>query len=119
MKTITFYVVALLCLAATKLCAQETFAKRAQAIGNNIELITKQQKDSLKAEVDVVNQQLEKNEITPAQAEAKKQELAQQRATKIETLVAAEEQKLAELVKDKVDGKIEEEKKPAEKGSFS
>jgi len=109
MKTITFYVVALLCLCATKLCAQ-TFSERANAIGDKIELITKQQKDSLKMEVEVVNVQVEKNEITTAQADAKKQELAQKRANNIETLVAAEQQKLDDLVKDKVDGKIEEYK---------
>jgi len=109
MKTITFYVVALLCLCATKLCAQ-TFSERANAIGDKIELITKQQKDSLKMEVEAVNVQVEKNEITTAQADAKKQELAQKRANNIETLVAAEQQKLDDLVKDKVDGKIEEYK---------
>jgi len=107
MKTITFYVVALLCLCATKLCAQ-TFSQRANAIGDKIELITKQQKDSLKTEVEAVNVQLEKKEITTAQADAKKQELAQKRANTIETLVAVEQQKLDDLVKDKVDGKIEE-----------
>jgi hypothetical protein len=110
MKTITFYVVALLCLCATQLFAQETFSERANAIGNRIELITKQQKDSLKDEVEAINLQLEKNEITTAQADAKKQELAQKRAANIETLVAIEEQKLSDLVKDKVDGKIEESK---------
>ncbi|KGO86427.1 hypothetical protein Q765_11140 [Flavobacterium rivuli WB 3.3-2 = DSM 21788] len=109
MKTITFYVVALLCLCATKLCAQ-TFSDRANAIGDKIELITKQQKDSLKTEVEAVNVQLEKNEITTAQADSKKQELAQKRANNIETLVAVEQQKLDDLVKDKVDGKIEEDK---------
>jgi len=109
MKTITFYVVALLCLCATKLCAQ-TFSERANAISDKIELITKQQKDSLKMEVEAVNVQLEKSEITPAEADAKKQELAQKRADNIETLVAVEQQKLDDLVKDKVDGKIEEDK---------
>ena len=107
MKTITFYVVALLCLCATKLSAQ-TFSERADAIGDRIELITKQQKDSLKTEVEAINVQLEKNEITAAEADARKQELAQKRADKIETLVAVEQQKLDDLVKDKVDGKIEE-----------
>lgn len=109
MKTITFYVVALLCLCATKLCAQ-TFSQRANAIGDRIEQVTKEQKDSLKTEVEAVNVQLEKNEISGAEADAKKQELAQMRAAKIEALVAAEEQKLSELVKDKVDGNIEETK---------
>jgi hypothetical protein len=109
MKTITFYVVALLCLAATKLTAQESFEKRASAIANNIEAITKQQKDSLKMEVEAVNLQLENNQITSAAADAKKQELAQMRAKKIEDKVAVEEQKLSDLVKDKVDGNVKDE----------
>jgi hypothetical protein len=116
MKTITFYVVASLCLLATKLTAQETFEKRAAAISKNIETITTQQKDSLKIEVEQVNSQLERNEITTQQATARKQQLAEQRAKNIETRVAVEEQKLADLVKDKVDGKIVEEPK---KGKFS
>jgi len=115
MKTLTFYVAGLLCLLATELTAQEkkdkdkkeTFEVQANTIARNIEKITKQQKDSLKIEVEAVNAQLENNEITEEQAEARKQEFAEMRAKKIETLVAVEEQKLTQLVKDKVDGKIE------------
>lgn len=114
MKTVTFYVVALLFLVTTRLTAQETFAERAAAISKNIEMITKQEKDSLKMEVDRVNQMLEKNEVSAADAATKKQEMADKRAKNIEDRVAAEEQKLSELVKDKVDGKV-----PAQKKSFS
>lgn len=106
MKTITFYVVALLCLVATKLTAQESFEKRASVIATNIETITKQQKDSLKMEVEGVNLQLEGNQITQAQADAKKQVFAEKRAKIIEDKVAIEEQKLSDLVKDKVDGNV-------------
>lgn len=108
MKTVTFYVVGLLCLLATKLSAQETksFEERAREISKNIETITKQQKDSLKVEVEAVNVQLDNKEITAEQAAAKKQQLADKRAKTIETKVAAEEQKLSELVKDQVDGKV-------------
>ncbi|AWH84906.1 hypothetical protein HYN59_07105 [Flavobacterium album] len=109
MKTITFYVAALLCLCATRLHAQ-SFQERAAAIANNIEQITKQEKDSLKSEVEAVNTQLEKNEITKAEADAKKQQFAELRAKNIETRVAAEEEKLSQLVKDKVDGKIKNDR---------
>ncbi|WP_116790579.1 hypothetical protein [Flavobacterium psychrotrophum] len=107
MKTITFYVVALLCLVATKMNAQ-SFSDRAGDISNNIERITKRQKDSLKIEVDAVNLQLEKNEITAAEADARKKEYAEKRAKNIEDQVSVEEQKLADLVKDKVDGNIKD-----------
>jgi hypothetical protein len=111
MKTITFYVVALLCLAATRLSAQTGFEDRAKMIANSIEQITKQEKDSLKSEVEAVNKRLDNKEISSAQAETEKQQLAEKRAKNIEDRVAVEQQKLADLVKDKVDGKITEDNK--------
>lgn len=113
MKTIIFYVAGLLCLLATKMAAQEktTFEARAKEISKNIETITKQQKDSLKIEVEAVNVKLENKEITEEQAEAQKQQYAEKRAKNIETKVAVEEQKLDALVKDQVDGKVTAERK--------
>ena len=108
MKTVTFYVAALLCLLATKLNAQG-FDQQVKDISNNIEKITKQEKDSLKMEVDRVNKMLIDNEITQEEANRRKQEYADVRARNIETRVAAEEEKLNQLVKDKVDGKIEDD----------
>lgn len=109
MKTVTFYVVAALCLLATKLNAQ-TFNEKVEEISKNIENITKQEKDSLKIEVDKVNNMLINNEITQEEANKRKQEFADKRANNIETRIAAEEEKLSQLVKDKVDGKIEDDK---------
>jgi hypothetical protein len=106
MKTITFYVVAVLCLLANRLNAQETFEAQASAISKNIEMITKEEKDSLKVEVEQVNNLLEKGEINAAEATTRKQQLADKRAANIEARVAVEEQKLSQLVKDKVDGKL-------------
>jgi hypothetical protein len=109
MKTITFYVAALLCLIATKVSAQ-SFEERAGEIAKRIESITKQEKDSLKAEVEAVNNLLENNTITTAEANERKQELAEKRAKNIETRVAVEEENLSQLIKDKVDGKVKREK---------
>jgi hypothetical protein len=106
MKTITFYVVAALCLLATKLSAQETFEERVAGIANNIEQITKQEKDSLKIEVEQVNQMLDRKEITSEEAAKRKEELAEKRAKKIEDRVAVEEEKISALIKDKVEGKV-------------
>lgn len=118
MKTITFYVVAALCLLATKLNAQETFEDRVAGIARNIEKITKQQKDSLKIEVEQVNQLLDKKEISSEEAAKRKEDLAERRAEKIEKLVEAEEEKLNELVKDKVEGKVAEDGTQKFKFSF-
>jgi len=106
MKTITFYVVAGLCLLATKLSAQETFEERVSGIAKNIEKITKQQKDSLKIEVEQINQLLDKKEISSEEAAKRKEDLAEKRAERIEKLVEIEEEKLSQLVEDKVEGKI-------------
>lgn len=99
---------ALLCLAATEKLSAQTFTQRADAISKNIETITKQEKDSLKTEVDGVNLLLEKNEISPAEADERKKQYAEKRARNIEDRVSTEERKLSDLVKDKVDGKINE-----------
>lgn len=99
---------ALLCLAATEKMSAQTFSQRANDISNKIETITKQEKDSLKAEVDAINMQLEKNEISAVEADERKKQYAEKRAKNIEERVGLEEQKLSDLVKDKVDGKINE-----------
>ncbi|MGV3460008.1 MAG: hypothetical protein ACO1N9_06090 [Flavobacterium sp.] len=116
MKTITFYVAALLCLVATKLTAQESFSERVDAISKNMETITKTQKDSLKIEVEQVNQQLQAGTINAAEADVKKQQLADMRAKKIEDGINAEQVKLEQLINDKVEGKIAASPK---KGRFS
>jgi hypothetical protein len=92
----------------TKSFAQNSFENQAKEIANNIENITKTEKAALKTEIEAVNQQLDKSEITFDQAMAKKQELANIRAKNIEDKVAIEQQKLNDLVKEKVDGKIVE-----------
>jgi hypothetical protein len=96
------------CLFFSKTIAQETFENRAKIIATNIENITKFEKAALKSEVEALNVQLDKNEITKEQADAKKLQLAEIRAKNIETKVAIEQEKLNNLVKEKVDGKINE-----------
>ena len=110
MKTITFYVVALLCLLATKMNAQ-TFGDRAAQIAQNIEKVTKEQKDSLKVEIEGVNLLLDHNEITNTEADKRKKEFAEKRAANIEAMVAVEQDKLNQLVNDRVDGKVSNERK--------
>jgi hypothetical protein len=110
MQKIIFYAVAMLCLFASKVFAQETFEDRARVIADRIETITKEEKDALKSEVEAVNNQLDKGEITQEQADSKKQTLADIRAKNIEAKVALEESKLTDLVKEKVEGKVPVEK---------
>lgn len=106
MQKIIFYAVATLCLFASKTFAQETFEQRARVIAEKIETITKEEKDALKAEVEDINKQLDNDQITQEQADAKKEAFATIRANNIETKVSLEEAKLTQLVKEKVEGKV-------------
>lgn len=116
MKNFTIYLTGFLLLFLTEIFAQadkdnlatETFESRAKVIANKIEDITKEEKQALKVEIEAINVQLEKKEITQEQADAKKQELAAIRAKNIETRVAVAQEELKNLVQEKVDGKIRE-----------
>lgn len=108
MKNFTIYLTGFLLLFITQIFAQETFESRAKSIANKIESITKEEKEALKAEVETVNVDLEKGILTQAEAEQKKQLLADARAKNIETRVAQVQEELKDLVQEKVDGKIKE-----------
>lgn len=108
MRSITIYLTLAVCLLATKLTAQETFEAKARAIAEKIEKITQEEKEALKIEVEEVNKQLESGSLTKAQADEKKQKLAEARATIIENKVAVAQAELKDLVQQKVDGKIKE-----------
>jgi hypothetical protein len=116
MRNFTIYLVLLLCLFASKMLAQDsiqkgeqakqTFEKQVKNIASNIENITKEEKSALKLEVEAVNVKLEKGQITKEEADKEKQNLAETRAKNIEVRVAVEQQKLEDLVQQKVDGKL-------------
>lgn len=106
MQKIIFYAMTLLCLFVSKAIAQETFEQRAKAIALRIEIITKEEKDALKEEVEAVNKLLDSGEISPEEADKRKLEFADIRAKNIENRVGMEEAKLTDLVREKVDGKL-------------
>jgi hypothetical protein len=114
MRNLAIYLTVFLCSMATKLAAQETFEAKAKVIASNIEAITKEEKQNLKDEVEAVNAELNKNNITNQQADEKKLQLAEAAAAKIESRIAVEQDKLSELVKQKVDGKITTNDTPGE-----
>ncbi len=107
MRNFTIYLAGLLCLLVNEITAQ-TFETRAKAIADKIEQITKEEKAALKSEVEWVNEQLEKGEITTEEADQKKLEFAEIRAKNIETRTAGAQEQLRILVQEKVDGKINE-----------
>ena len=106
MRNLIIYLTVFLCGIASNLYAQDTFESRAKAIASNIEKITKEEKEALKKQVEQVNIELDKNNITKQQADEKKMQLAMISANTIENRISFEESKLSELVMEKVDGKI-------------
>ncbi|MBS7233178.1 hypothetical protein KHA90_19345 [Flavobacterium psychroterrae] len=109
MKNFTIYLVILVFLFVTKVLGQETFESRAKKIANKIEKITKEEKATLKEEVEAVNVQLSEGKITQEQADKRKKELAEARAVIIEEKVTLAQNELNDLVQQKVDGKIKEQ----------
>lgn len=106
MRNFTIYIALAACLFASKLLAQETFEAKAKAIAEKIESITKEEKKALKVELEEVNKELEAGTISKTQADEKKLQIAETRSKNIETRVAVEQDKLKDLVQQKVDGKI-------------
>ncbi len=109
MKNFTIYLVILIFLFVSKVLGQETFESRAKQIANKIEKITKEEKETLKEEVEAVNVQLSEGKISKEQADKRKKELAEARAIIIEEKVALAQNELNDLVQQKVDGKIKEQ----------
>jgi hypothetical protein len=83
-----------------------SFGSSVSTISVNIENITKEEKAALKKELEAVNDELLNGVISKEEAELKKQKFAETRAKNIEDRVAVEQQKLEDLVQQKVDGKI-------------
>lgn len=84
---------------------------KAKIIFMQIGNISKSEKAKLKLSVEAVNSELEKGIITKQQADDKKLELATKTASEIERLVGIEQEKLNQLIQDKVDEKTDSESK--------
>ena len=107
MQKIIFYTVILILSFATKALAQEkTFEQRAKEISTQIETITTEEKKALKLEIDAIDKQVVEGKMTKEAADQLKLKIAQERANNIESKVAVEEEKLNQLIQDKVDGKV-------------
>lgn len=123
MQKIILYTVLILVSFFSKLYAQETdslikksFESQAKEIANQIEMITTEEKKALKMEVKAIDMQLEAGKISKEKADELKLAIATERANNIETKVAIEEEKLSQLVKDKVNGRITDSDEKPKKG---
>ncbi|MFB9078880.1 hypothetical protein ACFFLS_10730 [Flavobacterium procerum] len=109
MRNFTIHLLLFFLLLVSKVVGQETFESEAKRIANKIEKITKEEKETLKQEVEAVNVQLSEGKITQEQADKRKKELAEARAVIIEEKVTLAQNELNELVQKKVDGKIKDD----------
>lgn len=85
----------------------EIFKDEAQRIKNRILDITKSEKEALKKSVDSINTLLEDNKISFEKANQLKDEVAQERAKRIEEKVNKQNEKLSALVKSKAQGSVQ------------
>lgn len=106
MKNFIIYLGILIVSTTVKMFGQEQFEYRAKQIAVAIEQITKEEKANLKEKIAQVNEELGKGLLTHAQADERKIQLAEATAKSIENRVTAEENKLTQLVKEKVEGRI-------------
>ena len=86
----------------------EVFNQEVKPIKDKIVEITNKEKELLKESVDSINTLLENGNISFEKSNALKEEIAQKRARNIEEKVNAQNQKLSELVKSKVQGDLKE-----------
>ncbi len=103
MNTITKLVVLLsLCLIINKVYAQDTIQKnnnsyKIENLEQLKETITSEEKELLRSEVEIINQRLDKGEITHEKADKLKKEAAQKHAFNIENRLAIIDNKIALL----------------------
>lgn len=115
MNTITkIIVLASLCLILGKTQAQDTLQKtdhhlKIENLQQLKETIVNEEKASLKAEVETINQRLERGELSQENAEILKQEMAKKRALNIENRLAIIDNKIALLQRNDATYKLESE----------
>ena len=118
MQTITkFLVMLLLAIGSTQLYAQETTDDRSNS--EKIEILKKQkdriqeeEREYLKAEVEAINERLERGEITERQAEKLKKDAAKKRALNIENRLAIVDNKIALLERNEDDKLVSDDDNP-------
>ncbi len=104
MQNITKYIVFIALVLSVQLNAQETNNKeQISALQEQKAQIKTEERDFLKMEVELINDRLDKGEITQNEADKLKQEVAEKRAANIENRIAIIDNKIA-LLKRNEDG---------------
>ena len=106
MRNLILFLALIVCTFVSKMSAQETFEAQAKTIAERMTTINNEEKKNLKKLVEDVNVALEKNQITKQAADEQKLALATASARNIEKRIGEQQDKLNQLVQDKVSGKI-------------
>ena len=97
-----FYTISMVCMFLFS-NAQSAFEDRIREIKNDIQIITEQEKEALRLDVEQINEQLEKKIITASEADIKKRDAAEKCAERIETRVEPLEREIHDLVQGEVE----------------
>ena len=97
-----FYTITMVCMFLFS-NAQSAFEDRIREIKNDIQIITEQEKEALRLDVEQINEQLEKKIITASEADIKKRDAAEKCAERIETRVEPLEREIHDLVQGEVE----------------
>ncbi|MEP0131439.1 MAG: hypothetical protein ABJJ25_01345 [Eudoraea sp.] len=104
MKTInTYFVVVIMCFIANTMVAQDNYKDKIEALQEQKEKITLEEKEALKDEVEAINKRSDKGEISIEEANKLKEEAAQKRAFNIENRLAIIDNKIALLERNEGD----------------
>lgn len=96
-----------------------SFEIRAKQIGDQIASITNEEKNALKVEIDKIDNQVSEGTLSKNEADELKLKRAKERAKNIESRVAVQEEKLNQLIQDKIDGKISDNNEKSKRGGIS
>jgi hypothetical protein len=118
MNKLVFYLVLVLLTLSMKVFGQEDFENKVKTIARNIANISKKEKENLKVELRLLDEKLEKKEISSEQMEVEKKKIATKYATLIADKVTVEEEKLKQVVKEKAENSVVEIERDSTK-SFS
>ncbi|MFZ1705073.1 MAG: hypothetical protein WAT79_12060 [Saprospiraceae bacterium] len=83
---------------------QENFSQRVREIAKEIVQVKAEEKEALTAEIESINQKLENNDISLAEAEKLKKAAAERSAQQIEERIGVLEEELSDLVSNVVEG---------------
>jgi hypothetical protein len=118
MNKLVFYLVLALLTLSMKVFGQEDFENKVKTIARNIANISKKEKENLKEELRLLDEKLEKKEISSEQMEAEKKQIAAKYAALIADKVTVEEEKLKKVVKERAENSVVEIERDSTK-SFS